>query len=82
MSRDWHEHKYCNAENLWMWIDERAQQIEREVEAAKEAATESYKLLLMGRKEMLDMVSAWLHENETTLGELAQAWGLGEKDGE
>lgn len=79
MSRDWNEHKYCNAENLWFWIDEQAQKVEREMEAAKEAASESYKILLMGRREMLDWIGDWLHENETTLGEIAERWGLGEK---
>lgn len=80
MSRDWNEHKHCNAQDLWCWIDERAQKIEREMEAAKEAASESYKLLLMGRREMLDKLGNWLHENETTLGEIAERWGLGVKD--
>jgi hypothetical protein len=80
MSREWHEHKYCSAENLWCWIDEQAQQLEHKVEAAKEAATDSYKLLLMGRREMLDWLADWLHENETTLGEVAKTWGLGEKE--
>lgn len=80
MSREWHQHKYCNAENLWFWIDERAQKVEREMEAAKEAASESYKILLMGRKETLDAIADWLHENETLLGEIAERWGLGEKE--
>lgn len=80
MSREWNEHKFCSAENLWCWIDKQAQKVEREMEVAKEAASESYKLLLMGRKEMLDWLGDWLHENETTLGEVAKRWGFEGKE--
>ena len=80
MSRHWTAHKYCNAESLWEWIDEQAQAVDHKIESAKEAASESYKLLLMGRREMLDNMMDWLHENETTLGEIAVRWGLGEKE--
>jgi hypothetical protein len=82
MSRNWTAHKYCNVESLWEWIDGRLHKIDREVEVAKEATSESYKILLMGRKEVLDWLGDWLHENQTTLGEIAVRWGLGEKDGE
>lgn len=79
MSRDWNEHKYCSAENLWFWIDEQAQKVDISFDFAKEHGGESYKLLLMGRREMLDAIGNWLHENETTLGEVAEVWGLGVK---
>jgi hypothetical protein len=79
MSRDWNEHKYCNAESLWCWVDEEAQIIEAKLESYKDLCGENYKLLLMGRKEMLDKIGDWLHENETALGEIAARWGLGQK---
>lgn len=81
MSRDWNEHRYCNAENLWSWIDEQASELDVKLESYKELCGETYKMLLMGRKEMLDAIASWLHEDgEATLGEIAERWGLGEKD--
>lgn len=80
MSRDWNQHKYCNAENLWFWIDEQSQAIDNRLEGYKDVCGESYKLLLMGRREMLDLIGDWLHENEKRLGEIAKVWGLGEKE--
>lgn len=80
MSRDWNEHKYCNAENLWCWIDEQAQRLEIKLSDAKYYNAENMSTLLMGRKEMLDWLGDWLHENETTLGDVAKVWGLGVKD--
>ena len=79
MSRDWNQHKYCSAENLWCWIDEQAELIERSLDWVGQHGGDSYKLLLMGRREMLDAIGNWLHENETLLGEIAERWGLGEK---
>jgi hypothetical protein len=79
MSRDWNEHKYCNAENLWSWIDEQARDLEIAMIDAKNFQIPQVSALLMGRKEMLDQLCDWLHENETTLGEIAERWGLGEK---
>jgi len=82
MSRDWHEHKYCSAENLWCWIDEQSRRLELRFEDAKHYNAENVSTLLMGRREMLDWICDWLHGNETTLGEVAGRWGLGEKDGQ
>jgi len=80
MSRDWNEHKYTSTQDLWCWIDEQAHEIDSSFEWVKGHGGESYKLLLMGRKEMLDKIADYLHENETTLGEIAKRWGLGVKD--
>lgn len=76
MSRPWTERKYLDAENLWFWIDEQSQLNERRYEEYKDQCGENYKLLLMGRREMLDWICDWLHENEITLGEVAENWGL------
>jgi hypothetical protein len=76
MGRSWTERKYCSAENLWFWIDEQSGDIDIKLASYKDSAGDSYKLLLMGRREMLDWICDWLHENETTLGEVAENWGL------
>lgn len=80
MSRDWSERKYVDAENLWFWVDDESNRIDLDVGAAKQAKADSYKLLLMGRREMLGKLCDWLHENESTLGEVAKFWGLREKE--
>lgn len=80
MSRDWNEHEYVNAENLWSWIDEQARDLEIAMINAKDYQIPQVSALLMGRKEMLDQLCDWLKDNETTLGEIAERWGLGEKE--
>jgi hypothetical protein len=80
MSREWHEHKYCSAENLWLWIDEEMGKIDQTLEGYKDQCGDSYKLVLMSRREMIDKLADWLHEESAALGEIAQLWGLGEKD--
>lgn len=79
MSRDWNEHKYCNAESLWSWIDEQAQRLEMRLSEAKYYNAENVSTLLMGRREMLDWLGDWLKENETTLGDIAERWSLKEE---
>lgn len=80
MSRDWHEHKYCSVENLWHWVDQQVEQIESALDEAKHAQCESYKMTLFARKEMVSKIADWIIENETTLGSLAERWGLREKE--
>ena len=80
MSRDWSEHKYTSAENLWGWIDEQSQRLEVQLHDSKHFNAEGVSSLLMGRREMLAWLGDWLHENETALGEIAERWGLGVKD--
>lgn len=80
MSREWNEHEYVNAENLWSWIDKQARDLEIAMINAKDYQIPQVSALLMGRKEMLDTICDWLHENETTLGDVAKVWGLGVKD--
>jgi hypothetical protein len=82
MSRPWHERKYCSADNLWSWIDDQTRQIDQTLESYKDQCGESYKLVLMSRREVVDKLAEWLHESEAPLGEIAQLWGLGEKDGQ
>jgi hypothetical protein len=78
MSRDWTEHKYCNAENLWLWIDEQSEEIRRRFQDEDYTKSESYKSGLCGRMDMLALLMDWLHENETALAKVAEYWGLTE----
>ena len=78
MSRDWSEHKYTSVEDLWSWIDEKAQYIDNMLEQYSKSV-EPYTMVLMGRREMLDWIGDWLKENEATLGEIAERWSLKEE---
>jgi len=80
MSRDWNEHKYNSSENLWSWIDEQSGRNDRRLEVAKDCDAKDYKNVLMGRFEMLESLADWITENETTLGEIAERWGLKQKE--
>lgn len=79
MSKDWNEHKYCNSENLWSWIDDQARRLDIQLNDSKYYNAENVSTLLMGRKEMLDWLGDWLHQNETTLGLIAETWSLKEE---
>lgn len=78
MSRDWSERKYTSVEDLWCWIDEKAQYIDNMLEQYSKSV-EPYTMVLMGRREMLDWLGDWLKENEATLGEIAEKWSLKEE---
>ena len=79
MSRDWNEHKYTNAENLWCWIDQQAMDIETKLMRIPKPS-EAYQIFNEGRREMLDALIDHLKENETELGEIAERWGLRQRD--
>ena len=80
MSRDWNEHKYASVENLWCWIDEEIQKVERSIEDGFRFKSDHYRMLAIGRKESLEKLGDWLHENETTLGWIAKCWMLEVKE--
>jgi hypothetical protein len=81
MSRPWDDpsRKYLNAENLWGKIDELSQQIDQQAEDAPGNSSESYKMFLMGRREMLQRIIDYLYEHEQPLSEIAKIWGLKDK---
>jgi len=76
MSKDWNEYEYCNSISLWEWIDEVSRDIELKLERAKGVESAEFKLVLLGKQEILDELIKWVHDNECTLGEIAQRWGL------
>lgn len=80
MSRNWNDHKYTSAEDLWGWLDQQAQRLEVQLHDSKHFNAEGVSSLLMGRREMLDWLGDWLKDNETTLGEIAEVWGLEVKE--
>jgi hypothetical protein len=81
MSRSWDDpsRKYLNAEDLWGKIDELSQQIDQQAEDAPGNSSESYKMFLMGRREMLQRIIDHLYEHEQPLSEIAKIMGLKDK---
>jgi hypothetical protein len=80
MSRHWSQHKYTSAENLWCWIDDAALSIENKLEEDTAKTGEFYKAFLAGQRELLNQLVTYLHEYETTLGEIAEHHGLKDED--
>lgn len=70
MSRHWAEHKYLSADSLWDFIDEQSVGLTNLGEEDTVESSELCKLLLLGRREMLSIISNYLHNNETTLREI------------
>lgn len=81
MSRPWNDpsRKFLNAENLWSRIDELSNELDLQAETAPGNSSESYKMFLMGRREMLQRITDYLYENEQSLAEIAEFWGIGDK---
>ena len=72
MSRDWTEHKYISADDFWMLIDEISNKLELQVQSSLGKKSESYKLFLAGKSEMLERITDFVYENETSLGDIAE----------
>lgn len=71
MSRHWSEHSYLDAENLWSFIDEQSIELDNLIQCDSVESSELCKLLILGRREMLNAFSAYLHRNQEKLGYIA-----------
>jgi len=81
MSQPWDDpsRKYLNAQDLWCKIDELSNELDLQAETAPGNSSESYKMFLMGRREMLQRITDYLYENEQSLAKIAEFWGIGDK---
>jgi hypothetical protein len=81
MSRAWDDpsRKYLNAQDLWVKIDELSAELDQQAESVPGNSSESYKMFLMGRREMLQRITDYLYEHERPLSEIAKIWGLKDK---
>lgn len=70
MSRHWSEHKYLNAQSLWEFIDEQSMRMDILSQHDSVESSELCKLMLLGRREMLDTICTFLSDHEVSLGEL------------
>lgn len=69
---DWKEKEYVDAMELWCHIDQLSHELELKGQDQIGATSESYKLFLMGQREMLDKISEFLHENQTPLANILE----------
>ena len=67
MSRHWSEYKYISTEDLWSFIDEQSQKLDLLATQDTVESSELCKLLIMGRREMIDVIACYLSDNETPL---------------
>lgn len=72
MSRDWKEYNYISADDFWMLIEDISNKLEMKVKSSLGKDSESYKLFLAGQSEMLEQVIDFVHENETSLGDITE----------
>lgn len=71
MSRSWTEHEYVNSQDAWEFIDLQIARLEMQQEEGFITSSEACKLVLFGKKEMLDAFSAFVHERSKRLKEIA-----------
>lgn len=76
MSRHWSERKFINAESLWTFIDEQSGRLDILVQHDEVESSELCKLLMLGRREMLDAICGFIHEQEATLREIVVDQGV------
>jgi len=70
MSRHWSEHNYISAESLWGFIDEQVQRLELLTQNDTVESSELCKLLILGRREMLETLCEYTSNNQQSLGEM------------
>lgn len=76
MSRHWSQKEYISAELFWSFVDEQSSRLEMLIQHDEVESSELCKLLILGRREMLDAVSGFLHENEATLEDIVVDQGV------
>ena len=70
MSRHWSERKYINSDSLWSFIDEYAARLDILAQHDSVESSELCKLLILGRREMLDALGEYLSEYEAFLSNI------------
>lgn len=76
MSRHWSQYNYISADLFWSFVEEYSSRLELLIQHDEVESSELCKLLMLGRREMLDAVSGFLHENEVTLEDIVVDQGI------
>jgi hypothetical protein len=70
MSRRWTEYEYVDALLAWEFIDLQNAKMELQHEEPFINSSEACKLIMYGRKEVLDALSTFVHEHSKRLKEI------------
>lgn len=70
MSKRWTEYEYVDAFLAWEFIDLQNAKMELQQEEQFIASSEACKLIMYGRKEILDTLSSFVHEHSKRLKEI------------
>lgn len=80
MGRPWTVREFLNAENLWCFIDEQSTALDTLGQHDSIESSELCKLVLLGRREMLDRIATYLSENQTALRDIVLSYGILEEE--
>ncbi len=70
MSRRWTEYEYVDAFLAWEFIDLQNAKMEMQQEEPFMTSSEACKLIMYGKKEILDALSSFVHEHSKRLKEI------------
>lgn len=70
MSRHWTHHEYIDSQATWEFIDLQIARLEIQQEEGFISSSEACKLILFGKKEMLDALATFVHEYSKRLKEI------------
>jgi hypothetical protein len=70
MSRRWTEYEYVDALLAWEFIDLQVAKMELQQEEQFVTSSEACKLIMYGKKEILDALSSFVHEHSKRLKEI------------
>lgn len=70
MSRPWTEFEYVDSQLTWEFIDLQNAKMELQFEEPFVGSSEACKLIMYGKKEILDALSTFVHEHSKRLKEI------------
>lgn len=70
MSRPWTEFEYVDSQLAWEFIDLQNAKMELQFEEPFVTSSEACKLIMYGKKEILDALSSFVHEHSKRLKEI------------
>jgi hypothetical protein len=77
---DWKRKKYVSSYDLWEAVELLQESFDLLEDDKLAQSSESYKLLMLGRREMVRFFSDLFLETEISLQKIAEVFGLEEKD--
>jgi len=72
--------RFIDADVLWMQIDEWAHSLQLKSEFDVAQSSECYKMFLLGKKELLDLLCDFVSEEQKELEDIANTLGIDMKE--